>query len=405
MRTLSTHRLPSLCHDTNDQLTLANAVAYHSLSLFLQDTKDLVTAHVKHDIDVQIKSDQQLISSHGKRRKMALNTWIKSEAPLSWTADDSQTSGAYLQLITILGSNPNSSPSELQRSPDLYSHFQLATRLYKICTCQKATAPVCPNGSFFPVLPLAIARIRLSLPCLDNQAPDAPIISIFAKMLRKMKIDFVPWHKCETQNSRAYVVQPNWWMMMKATPMAEINQGLPKQPEQVNAELADYVMLSDPNAPWDLPDTLQDMGPLWNKYKLPSDWSLDAASLPASHPGDKNYYVRHTYEYMETHYDGRIWWHHLALVWGILFSKVTPYVFASKKDMQLSRGSLDEQIHMLPWETRTTKNHGGVSMPLPFVTMVSTTIFALLDSNSPLSKRAAQNKNAFGDPWTSKHGK
>jgi hypothetical protein len=36
---------------------------------------------------------------------------------------------------------------------------------------------------------------------------------------------------------------------------------------------------------------------------------------------------------------------------------------------------------------------------------VSTTIFALLDSNSPLSKRAAQNKNAFGDPWTSKHGK
>ena len=402
MATLSTHRLPPDFRDTNDQLTVANAVAFHCLSLFLQDTKDLIAAHVKNNIALQIKSDQQLISSHGKARKAALQAWLKSDKPLSWVAADSRNSGAYLQLITILNSDPRSAPEELQKSPDLCSSQQVAKLIYQISKRDKPTAPVSPTGSFFPALPLAFTRIRNSLPHSDN--PDTPIIPIFAKMLTKMNIHFIPWHKCESQNTRAYVVQPNWWLFIKSSPMAQINQQLPKQPEEVHAEVADHAMSTDPNAPWSLPQNLQDMGPLWNKYSLPSDWSLNAASLPASCPGHANHYVRATYEYVEAHYDGRIWWHHLALVWGILFSKVTPYVFAPRDDTPLTNGLLDDQIHRLPWQKRTFQNHGGVSVPLPFITMVSTTILALLDSNSPLSVRASQNKNALGNHWTAKHG-
>jgi hypothetical protein len=385
-------------------VTIANGIVFHSLSLFIQDTKDLISAHVKKSIAVQIKSDQQVISSHGKARKAALQHWIKSDQPLSWTPNNSRSSGAYMLLITILHSDPYSKPSDLQKSLESYSYTHVAKLMCNISKKGKPVAPVTPNGSFFPCLPLALARIQNSLPFCENESPEAPVIAIFSKMLSKLKIHFIPWHKCETQNSHAYVVQANWWMMIKASPMAELSQQLPKKPEEVHAEITDHVMAADPNAPWSLPRLLQDMGPLWRKYTLPSDWSLDAASIPSSIPGSENHYVRATYEYVEAQYNGRLWWHHLSLVWGILFSKITPYVFAPRGNVPLTTAPLNDQIHGLKWERGTSKNHGGCSMPLPFVTMVSTTILALLDSSSPLSKRIAENKNALGKPWTTKHG-
>ena len=263
-------------------------------------------------------------------------------------------------------------------------------------------APMTNNGVFFPALQIAISRIQKTLPCSVEQRH--AIVAVFAKMLMKMKIHFVPWCKSDRQNSRAVIARADWWMIIKATPMAEITRHLPKEPEQVNEEVAVHIMSRDRNAPWSLPDKLQDMGALWNKYLLPTDWSLEAASLPPSSPGQENHYIRETYEYVQANYNGRIWWHHLAFVWGYLFSKVPPYVFPPRGNVTLHGRDLDAQIHALPWLERSSKNHGGCSDPLPFVTMMSTAIFALLDTNSPLNIRAAKHKNAFGKPWSNKHG-
>jgi hypothetical protein len=404
MATLSTNNLPPFLHDSNDHLSVPIAIAFHSITLLVQDWKDLINAHVKSSISNQIRSDQQHISKYGKARQAALKEWNKSDSPFSWAAANLNHAGSYVHLLILLKEDHRSRPSELQKSPESYTYIQLAKRLCNISAMLNPVAPVSLSGSFFTALPLAIKRIRSTLPLSGSTDPGSYVISIYAKVLKKMNIHFIPWHKCEMRVvNRAYAVQPDWWMMLKACPMAEMEKTLPKEPQDAHAELANHIMNTDPNAPWSLPPHLDDMGTLWDKYTLPSDWSLDAASLPSSPPGHPNYYVRETYEYVENNYNGRIWWHHLALVWGILFSKITPFVFGPKNPALGSR-DLDREIRALPWSKTTSQNHGGCSNPVPFITMISTTIFALLDSASPLSVRAAQNKNAFGNAWTSKHG-
>jgi hypothetical protein len=402
MATLSGRPTHQICHDTTDQLTIANSIAFHTISLFLQDAKDLVTAHVKKGISTQIKSDLRFISSHGKARRTALNAWNKSDQPLSWSSQDSHTGGGYAQLMTILNSDPSSPATALQTSPVQCSYSEIASLLYGISVKKQTMAPVWRYGIFFPALLLAVGRIKRTLPPSEGHAP---VVSVLAKMLRRMKIHFIPWHKCDRKDTRAFAVHPEWWLMVKATPAADINRCLPKAPEKANEEAAERIKCADPSAPWELPTKLQEMGLLWNKYLLPTDWSLDAASLPSSNPAKANHYVKETYEYVESHYDGSIWWHHMSFVWGYLFSKMVPYVFLDRGCIDLHHGPLDDQIHSLPWIRRTSQNHGGCSMPGPFITMVSTTIFALLDANSPLRIRATKNRNALGSHWTSKHGK
>ena len=395
--------IPPLCKDDSRQVMAANAIAFHTLCLFLQDTRDLITAHVKTDIAKQMKSDQRLIKTHGNARKAALDSWLASTHPLSWTGSGSQTGGAYAQLLYILNSDPYSPLSRLQTHPDSYSYRDIAILMYQHAVKPHFSAPICRNGAFPPALPRAVSYIQRTLPCSDNQKQ--AVVAVFAKMLMLMKIHFVPWYKHDGPKSRALKTRADWWMVIKATPMAEITKHLPKEPEQVNEDIAEHVMSTDPNAPWSLPDKLQDMGALWNKHLLPSDWSLEVASIPPSSPGQENHYIRETYEYVQAHYNGRIWWHHLAFVWGYLFSKVTPYVFPPRGQVVLQGGDLDAQIHALPWLERSSKNHGGCSDPLPFVTMMSTAIFSLLDTQSPLNIRASKKKNALGKPWSAKHGR
>jgi hypothetical protein len=402
MATITPHRLPAILHDTNDQLTAANAVAYHCISLFLQDCKDLVTAHVRNNINTQLKSGRSIVAAHGKARKKALNLWLKSDKPLSWNKGKSESSGAYLQLLIILNEDPNTRPTALRKAPESYTYLQLAAGFYNASDKKKAVAPICGNGAFFPSLSLGFTRIRKLVSTFDKP-DDNIIIAIFAKMMKTLDIHFVPWHVSDKATSRAYVVRADWWMMLKAGPVEDINKYLPEEQEDEHAEVADHVQLMDPDAPWSLCDKLEDMGPLWNKVTLPSDWSLEAASLPATRKGDPNHYVTATYEYVLNSYDGRIWWHHMGLVWGILFSKITPYVFPPKMP-RLGNGPLNDEVRKLPWLKGTSENHGGCSVGFPFITMVSTTIIALLDSRSPLSIRASENKHALGKPWTTKHG-
>jgi hypothetical protein len=402
MATITPHRLPAILQETNEQLTAANAVAYHCITLFLEDCKDLVYSHVKNSINTQMLSETSFIAKHGKARKKALGLWLKSDKPLSWNKDKTDSHGAYLQLLIILNEDPNTRPSGLRKAPESYTYLQLAAGFLKACDKNKAFAPISGNGAFLPSLSLGFTRIRRLISTF-NKPDDNIIIAVFAKMMKTLNIHFVPWHVSDKSTSRAYIVRADWWMMLKAGPVEDINKFLPEEPEDEHAEVADHVQLMDPDAPWSLCDCLTDMGPLWNKVTLPSDWTLEAASLPATRKGDSNHYVTATYEYVLNSYDGRIWWHHMALVWAILFSKITPYVF-SPKTPQLGNGPLIEEVRRLPWVKGTSENHGGCAVGLPFITMLSTTIIALLDSRSPLSIRAGENKHALGKPWTTKHG-
>ncbi|KIL55667.1 hypothetical protein M378DRAFT_17747 [Amanita muscaria Koide BX008] len=404
MATINPQLLPTIFRGRNEQDSIAHAIAYHALSLLVQDCRSLVSTAVQSSINEQINSDEQVVSSHGKARKQALSCWLKTSKPLAWTADDSVQTGGYVQLLFILNDNPHRRPTDLQKSNESFNYLTMSKRFLSISALPRPCAPISNGGAFRHVLPLAITRIRHIICKEDDPNFELAVAAIFAKMLKLMQIHFVPWHKADKEASRAYAVRHDWWLILDSCPMTQINRMLPPEPQEVQEELADFVMQADPNAPWSLPKKLMDMGALWDKYTLPSDWSLEHASLPQTDADDlERHYVRATYEFVEINYNGRCWWHHMALVWGILFSRVAPHVFWSRKE-KLASGDATQAIRGLAWTKGTSKYHGGCSAPLPYITMLSTTIIALLDPKSPLSIRVAENDNAFGKPWTHKHG-
>lgn len=408
MATLSQHNLPSMFHEKDDDVTLANAIAYHCLTMFLQDCKDTVASSVRTGINRQLRSLDQSDQRQGTARKNALKQWCKSDKPLSWGSDAESPSDTYRQLLIILNDKGVAQPPLLKTSLESYTYIDLAKRFINISQKNKAVAPVSPQGSFFPSLGLAIKRIQKCVS--DNNDKSYEIaIKVFGKMLKKMDIHFVPWHKADRDNSRAYVVQGDWWLMLKPGSSAQINRRITRDPADLHADVANEAHRDDKHAPWNLANRLQEMGPLWKKVVLPSEWDLKHASLAETQPGHKNHYVKETYEYVRNIYDGEIWWHHLALIWGVLFSKIIPYLFMSEASFLTntvhSGPQLIAQVRQMAWLRTRSESHKGLTNPQPFVTMMSTAIIALLDSASPLQQRMEKNKGALGDGWTAKHGK
>jgi len=408
MATLSPHNLPSMFHEQDEDVTMANGIAYHCLTMFLQDCKDIVASSVRTSINTQLRSQDRSDQRLGKARKTALKEWCKSDKPLSWGSDPESTSDTYRQLLIILNDNGEGRPPVLKTSPETYTYIEMARRFINISEKNKAVAPVSPQGSFLASLGLAIKRIHKCV-SLDEEENYELVIKVIGKMLKKMDIHFVPWHKAEKNNTRAYVVQGDWWLMLKPGSSAQINRRIMRDPVDLHAEVADEAHREDKHAPWNLANTLQEMGPLWKKVVLPSEWDLKHASLTETQPGHKNHYVKETYEYVRNIYDGEIWWHHMALIWGILFSKIIPYLFISEASMAMvlvkSGPQLIGDVRKMAWVRTKSENHKGLTNPQPFVTMLPTAIIALLDSRSPLQQRMGKNKGALGDGWTSKHGK
>ncbi|KAM6490423.1 hypothetical protein JOM56_014096 [Amanita muscaria] len=333
MATLNSNHLPLFLRDSNDCISLANAIAYHALSLFIQDCKNLVSAAVSSSISNQINSDDPVEVLHGKGRKEALAAWLKSSAPLSWTAGDSSQTRAYLQLLVILNEDHQRRPKPLQQARESWSYTMIAKRMLFMTA---ASAPVSPHGTFLPVIALAHERMVL-VACKkdDRDHPSVVVSDIFAKIMSKMNIHFVPWHKSDGTKTRAYAARHDWWLFLTSAPMAEINRSAPPEPQapqDVLEEVLDLAMSLDPNAPWSLPATLQEMGTFWNKTCLPSDWSLGNASIRNSKPEDPKHYIQATYEYVQKRYSATCWWHHMGLVWAILFSKAVPFVFFDKEE-------------------------------------------------------------------------
>ena len=65
---------------------------------------------------------------------------------------------------------------------------------------------------------------------------------------------------------------------------------------------------------------------------LPCDWDISHASLGNLQKKKDAAYVCNIYDFVEANYDGTRWIHHLALIMGILFSRIVPYVFWPKEE-------------------------------------------------------------------------
>ena len=196
-------------------------------------------------------------------------------------------------------------------------------------------------------------------------------------------------------------------MKIKHTGTTDIEEVLQRDPADEHNVLVQHALDRNIDAPWSIPSALKNMWPWWNKATLPSQWNLKHASLPVTIADDENCYIKETYQYVRDAYDRKIWWHHMGLVWAVIFSKTVPFLCISKnitlQAMNLVSG-LTKDVQQIPWIKPTSKGHQGLTCPTPFVTMMSTTIISLLDARSPLRRRMGRHNNSMGSVWTKKHG-
>jgi hypothetical protein len=383
----------------------AQSIAFHAISIFLQDCRDLVSTQISPGIKRGLRSIDEEELQLGKQRKKALSLWLKSLHPLSWTEPEGPQNGTYARLVTMIHDDPHTKPRALQHSPTRLTYEELATRLYDIGTSSNGAirAPVWKNGAFLHALPVAIKLIARRESTSENRKPFT--ISIFTHMIKRMGIEFIPWHMAGS--NVAYSVRYDHWLILDRNTSRSPQIILDEDSEEaVRTNIAGHAADSIASAPWSLPEDLHQMGVLWDKTVLPTDWSLDHASLNDTITTPNSAYVRETYQYVQQHYDGNIWWHHFAFVLGLLFSKITPFVFYPKTQPIIGKTpqALTKGVRAMPWTEGTSKKHKGVTSRLPYITMFSTMVFALLDKKSPLALYMASHSNSFGDAWSSKHG-
>jgi hypothetical protein len=406
MRVAMTRPSIGITADANSQRATAKHIAYHALSMFIQDTKTLVKKAFSRSLKEGAANPSGRVQRHTTSRSNALTQWDKSDNPLSWKADQSGPTSGYALLLVIFSEDYNNRLSTLTHSKDTWSYEELAKHLYAMAAPQNTTisAPVVKNGCF-------VNSLRIAFKSMANYAPNEAnqeqfCVTMMAIMMKKMGIDFVPWHRDAQGRGSPRIVQHDWWMIMTrhiTQPLAVIDLTI----EDAMQSAATAIQEGDPTAPWSIPSVLSDMGLLWTKTVLPDDWNLAHASLDTLRSKDDAGYVWQTYEYVQQQYDGRKWQHHMGLVWAILFSRITPRVsydrtprFYTLKDPR----AITLEIRSFPWTAPKTTNRKGVTDGKPFVTMFSTAIIAVRDSESPLSRRLSANRHAFGDLWTDKHG-
>lgn len=391
---------------TNPKDTACRSILFHALAIFIQDCKTLVENHVRPLIARAIASEHPDEQELGLRRRKALKEWLNTFLALAWASGKQSKAQTYCCLMTILHSDPAAQPSHLNKSKDSWTYEVMAKHFWKIATNEGGTAeaPITSNGSFMTALPLAIRYIR-TLRGISAET-DTFLILEFAAMMRRMHIDFVPWKK-STRGARA--AQPTEWMILhKGGGSASRSIQLPQSTDEIAQEVAEKARDEEPGVEWDIPGQLYDMNNLWKKQVLPTDWDIKHASLETQRQKAEAEYVWRTYEFVQKHYDGTFWMHHLALICGILFSRVAPLIFFPRNaplPQTTSVQQLTKAIRDVPWTKNTAGSHKGMTAPKPFVTMVTTALIGFWDTRTEFYKHLQNSKGAQGESWTSKHGK
>ncbi len=401
--------MPALASDKIPYLAGGKGLALFAFRLFIQDVKDLVAKHVWPKIKEGLADADHNIRHHASERKKMLTSWEKDEFPLTWNSSNCQK-GSYNKLLIILNKDTSKQtlPS-LQHSSVQLSYHELGALLVKLAkspSTSAARAPIKSKGFFSYALQMAYVQMKHQTPDHTNHEDFAT--EIFATMLKKMEIHFVPWN-CDPSGRpgpNPSKVDPEWWMIIDRT-KPHLNVPIPQSIAESSRAVALEVATANVSATWSIPAKLHQMQDLWKKTCRPDDWNIEHASLQDTGAGDNYKYVAETYEYVDNIFDCSKWQHHMALVWAILFSRVAPnisYRKADSKPKDQSEGAITKKIRDLPWVLPASKHRKGIKSPKPFVTMVSTTIIALRDPQSPLYQQAGA-RNGFGKEWSEKHSK
>jgi hypothetical protein len=392
---------------SSDELIYAMQMAKFAFSGFIQDTKDLIAQKVRSEIkaakDYGSEPQQQLALTRGR----ALKKWLATQTPLSWSNNNGKTDN-YATLLLLMHNNPDEPRGDLQKSRHSMTYFEMAEHMLQMTSQAQIAAPVVKDGYFIHILPLAVNAIKSKLMAIVGSQETSLVPKILAQTLKQMKIEFVPWH-IENDNPRSNhrAVRYNWFLTLRSNSTTSLPLTKMLSPEESAKIQAQNLAIQHPDGAWEVPECLDMMGNLWNKNCLPLDWSIDYASLDrvAKNKPDQRLLVE-TYEYVRDNFSAKENpLHDLAMICGILFSRMAPNLYHSKEvewtDIANAKMITDD-IRALPWIKGTSSK--GVKERRPLLTMMIAALVGLLDEQSPLAKQVAR-KGIIGTTWSTKHCK
>jgi hypothetical protein len=140
------------------------------------------------------------------------------EKPLSYSDGTSNASGGYRLLLVILDGDPHNRITKLKTSNYQFTYQEMEKQFYTqgaILPPHHISTPLVKHASFLPALLLGFACIKQ----LSSLGPDdkETILALIARLIWKMEIQIVPWHKSDKENTWSTVTHGNWWMMIKHT--------------------------------------------------------------------------------------------------------------------------------------------------------------------------------------------
>ena len=369
----------------------ASACVYTTLSALIADSQRLVSKAVTEACNKDLQSRDEKVRHSGSARLKLLAEWQKYKYPFSWDDPHRKGGAKTYKLLTQLFPDGQGGDNPLKRSRNTQmSYSALAKRLVKLGLGSDSNqAPLVRNG-------IGPTALRLTVPLTRGfLGSEEATHQLWEAGLKALKIGFLPWHK---DHANAKTTTSEFWVFIQHSPG-------PTPIYQVLAEASenDATMAAqqDPSAPWKVPTNISDMGSLWHKKVLPLDWNLQKASL--SNAKDHEY-VHETYQWVYDNFDGLKINHRLGIVLAIMFSLLLPDIASEEAGGDISRSLPEEELTMKIRELRWTKaKHKGTSETAPFITMMSTTIIAILEKESPLRKYLANNNYNMGNPWTDKH--
>ncbi|KAH9913183.1 uncharacterized protein B0H18DRAFT_1126502 [Fomitopsis serialis] len=419
------------------------------LHIFIADIKRLVATSVKENLAKQVRNRPITESSLGggpdiivrqerEARQKFLDRWMSASRPLSFTPGD--TMAALLMAITEDASTIGLGlPNPTHQQLSLREFVQHLYRMGRPTNPDTLQSPLANGGSAASVLRVAVnamiahaprdmreETISPTIKRMRSEALEKWVCRAFANAVQELQIHFVPAKSASTQGRPGrWACAFSWETLGKADAQSDLlrEQAIdaaltPVQINNRNALEASRRAANDHvHVKWSASATpLQDLGEAMRREKLPEEFELppNVLQLPGE-PSAK--YVRDTYTWVRRNFAHDNPVHKLALLCGIVISKVLPKVFYDEgaADAVLTGMTSSETIKIirnLPWiakDGETDNGRGvetsyrrGASDPGPYLVGFVTAMIAFLEPESPLRQHFAVAR-ALGKPWTKRN--
>lgn len=402
------YAIPTHLYPKEDELLRPSLVIAHlAILAYQKDIVNLVCTGINLRVNELKNSDDPTKRQQGVSLQKDLKSWKSLSRPLHYEA--------ILNLIRII------SPGSIKLPPASPPEVNVDDFVQDLITAGKQGrvrgVPFIHKGQFQYILPSAIEHLssQVSAILLDPDADsdsDTRAALCFKTAMLTIGINAVPWTPPAAGPGRPFTIPSiTAWVMfggrtIRPIPIAALSFRPAEQHQAAMENALEQRKDADPNAPWAiLPVKMRNLHKFLNRRILPSDFTHP--DIRSESPETR--YVRQTYDYAAKQFDLSNPLHHLALLLGVIYSKLCPNVFTepprddnSSNALMKDEQSAREYLNSIPWSNRMAAGKKGNIRRDLYISMIAFYIVAIYDRNSPLVQHF-EKKRQFGRAWTEKH--